>query len=65
MQLMDRRLSVGASIGLAMYPDQGRTKADLLRSADVAMYAAKACGGGVASNAAEFDGAQPGYPAAA
>jgi len=35
------RLEVGASIGIAIYPDHGRDTETLLRRADVAMYAAK------------------------
>jgi diguanylate cyclase (GGDEF)-like protein/PAS domain S-box-containing protein len=35
---------VGVSIGIAMYPEHGRTAADLIRKADAAMYAAKAAG---------------------
>jgi diguanylate cyclase (GGDEF)-like protein len=40
------RLRVGGSIGVALGPDHGRTGSDLLRHADIAMYAAKASGGG-------------------
>jgi len=35
---------VGVSIGIALYPEHGRTAADLIRKADAAMYAAKAAG---------------------
>jgi predicted signal transduction protein with EAL and GGDEF domain/DNA-binding response OmpR family regulator len=35
---------VTASIGVAIFPDHGKEVVDLLRSADVAMYAAKGCG---------------------
>ena len=34
-------LEVGASVGIALFPDHGRDVASLLRVADVAMYAAK------------------------
>lgn len=37
---------VGASIGLARYPQDGRTASELLQSADRAMYAAKEAGKG-------------------
>lgn len=41
-----RSVVVGASIGMAHHPDHGRTASDLMRRADMAMYAAKADGGG-------------------
>ena len=41
-------VDIGASIGLSMYPGDGTTEADLLKHADVAMYAAKRSCGGVA-----------------
>ena len=39
-----RRIAVGASIGISLYPRDGATTDDLLRHADAAMYAAKAGG---------------------
>ncbi len=41
-----RMLSVGASIGVAVYPGDGRDFAELLRNADAAMYYAKESGRG-------------------
>ena len=43
--LDNRELVLNASIGIALYPDDGTTPAELLRSADTAMYSAKAEGG--------------------
>lgn len=37
---------VGASIGIALYPESGTTSEELVRNADIAMYAAKSCGKG-------------------
>jgi len=43
----DKRQSfVSASIGIAMFPDDGRTANELLRRADMAMYTAKEAGKG-------------------
>jgi len=39
-------VQLGASIGVALHPDHGGTQIDLLRYADMAMYAAKAAGRG-------------------
>jgi diguanylate cyclase (GGDEF)-like protein/PAS domain S-box-containing protein len=44
VSFMHREIAVGASIGVAVYPHDGATAADLVRSADVAMYHAKATG---------------------
>jgi diguanylate cyclase (GGDEF)-like protein len=40
----DRSLLVGASIGVALFPDHGTTADELMRKADHAMYLAKADG---------------------
>ncbi|MEZ8745170.1 EAL domain-containing protein [Vibrio sp. 10N.261.49.A5] len=37
---------VGASVGVALYPDSGNTSEDLVKSADMAMYSAKENGKG-------------------
>lgn len=42
--LAGRELQVGASLGVAMYPDDGGDVNSLLKHADVAMYAAKSRG---------------------
>jgi diguanylate cyclase (GGDEF)-like protein len=42
--LEGREAYVSASIGLAIFPEDGRTAADLLRRADMAMYTAKDAG---------------------
>ncbi len=44
----DVQLEIGASIGVALYPEHGNDSHELLRSADVAMYAAKTRQQGVA-----------------
>ncbi|MGV3769545.1 MAG: putative bifunctional diguanylate cyclase/phosphodiesterase [Sphingobium phenoxybenzoativorans] len=41
-----QQIDLGASIGVAFYPDHGETLSALLRSADIAMYHAKANGRG-------------------
>jgi diguanylate cyclase (GGDEF)-like protein len=40
-ELDGAKVAVKASIGVALYPDDGRSAADLLKNADAAMYAAK------------------------
>jgi diguanylate cyclase (GGDEF)-like protein/PAS domain S-box-containing protein len=41
VMLSGREFHVGASLGVALYPDDGEDAASLLKHADVAMYAAK------------------------
>lgn len=41
MRVGDRRISVGASIGIAVFPDHGTDVETLMRHADTAMYEAK------------------------
>ena len=45
-QLEQARVQIGASIGIARFPDHGATTDALLHAADTAMYAAKEGGGG-------------------
>jgi diguanylate cyclase (GGDEF)-like protein/PAS domain S-box-containing protein len=44
IQLMGGEYQVGASLGVALYPQDGRDPESLLKHADVAMYAAKSQG---------------------
>jgi diguanylate cyclase (GGDEF)-like protein/PAS domain S-box-containing protein len=43
-ELDQRRLYLGASIGISLYPDNAQTVDELIRNADAAMYEAKARG---------------------
>ncbi|MDP9900435.1 PAS-domain containing protein [Variovorax ginsengisoli] len=45
MRIEGHGLQLGASIGVALYPTSGQEADQLLRSADAAMYVAKAAGG--------------------
>jgi predicted signal transduction protein with EAL and GGDEF domain len=44
-ELDDHVLSIGASIGIAMFPEHGEDEASLIRHADIAMYEAKSSKG--------------------
>ena len=41
-----QRVTIGASVGIAVYPDDGVTSEELIRNADLALYAAKDGGRG-------------------
>ncbi len=43
-EILEHRLRTGASIGIAMYPDDGNETGELLQKADLAMYRAKSTG---------------------
>ncbi|HKX91472.1 MAG TPA: EAL domain-containing protein [Sphingomicrobium sp.] len=45
-ELCSHSVDIGASIGVALSPDHGTTVESLMRAADIAMYQAKASGGG-------------------
>jgi diguanylate cyclase (GGDEF)-like protein/PAS domain S-box-containing protein len=44
--LMGSAHSIGTSIGIAFYPDDGTTSEELIKHTDIAMYRAKSAGGG-------------------
>ena len=56
LTLDDITVGVGASIGIARYPDDATTSGELVRRADVAMYDAKRNRTGVADYTPERDG---------
>ncbi len=57
------RVTIGASIGIARFPDHGRSTDDLMRHADLALHQAKSTGG---QSWRLFDGtASKGHPAIA
>ena len=45
-ELCSHSVDIGASIGIAVAPHHGKSIEGLMRSADIAMYRAKSCGGG-------------------
>ncbi|HEV2596022.1 MAG TPA: EAL domain-containing protein [Sphingomicrobium sp.] len=45
-ELSSHSVDIGASIGIAVFPDHGTSIEALMRAADIAMYQAKASGGG-------------------
>lgn len=46
IQINGQGFTVSSSIGIAIFPEDGRSAADLLKHADIAMYRAKGDGGG-------------------
>ena len=46
MQLAQQRISPSASVGIAMFPQDGEDRGVLMKNADIAMYAAKGAGRG-------------------
>jgi diguanylate cyclase (GGDEF)-like protein len=44
-----RKYTIGGSVGVAMFPEHGRTAAELLRNADAALYTSKRNGKGCAN----------------
>jgi predicted signal transduction protein with EAL and GGDEF domain len=57
--LEGKEFTPSASIGISVYPDDGKSVEALLKSADIAMYRAKAQGG----NNHQFYSAQSNQPA--
>lgn len=53
------RLEIGASIGIALFPDHGESATELFRRADIAMYQAKRSGAGCEVYNAEEDPYSP------
>ena len=49
MELGEKSMTVGASIGVAVFPEDATSAEDLLKNADLALYHAKAEGRGVAA----------------
>ena len=45
--VQDQPFALGASVGIALYPADGRLPDELMKHADIAMYRAKAAGGGI------------------
>lgn len=44
LNIQGQQVQVGTSIGIAMYPGNGKTAAELIKNADIAMYEAKRAG---------------------
>ena len=50
----EKKISVQFSIGISLYPDDGKNSDELIKNSDIAMYQAKACG---KNNIQHFDSA--------
>ena len=46
IHVQDQPFALGASIGIALYPGDGKAPEELMKHADIAMYRAKGAGGG-------------------
>jgi len=58
IHLEDREVQIKASLGFALFPDDGKDGETLIRLADTAMYQAKASGGGIFRMYAEREGTE-------
>ena len=59
VELEGHAIGVSASIGVSFFPEHGDTESALLQRADIALYAAKATGGGTMVYAAAIDAHSP------
>jgi diguanylate cyclase (GGDEF)-like protein/PAS domain S-box-containing protein len=59
VELEGHSIGVSASFGISFFPEHGDTESLLLQRADIALYAAKATGGGVVVYAAAIDAHSP------
>jgi diguanylate cyclase (GGDEF)-like protein/PAS domain S-box-containing protein len=65
INLSDRKVVVDMSMGIALYPEHSEALGALINDADLAMYIAKAAGGGVVMYAPDQDELGPDLPALA
>ena len=59
VELEGHAIGISASIGISFFPEHGQTETVLLQRADIALYAAKATGGGTTVYAAALDAHSP------